>query len=521
MKPPVLTMRDYMRTVFRRSRVLFMPIFFSAMLIPSLVMVIPPKYRATAVVKRRDLGMITNSSQLVARGTPSVSMNTLREEILAWTSLDRVIRDLKMDVDVNDTRQLQKKYEELRKSITFRALANAPGVDYVEIAVVTRSPSLAKEIANKVAGNYVESSRQTSRFDVQTTVQFFREQMEESLRRLRQTEKELDDFAKQHYSDLPEVKKGYLGRLEKLRTDETTHQLLLTVAKNRLGEIEEQLKDVERMVTSEITSDENPASIDLENALILRTKTLDAWLRTKTPEHPDVVDLKAEIEMIRQQITDMPDRVPGMEREIRNPVFQQLTLDKLSWQQEVRSEEAALRELTAQIAAIQDKVEKVVQEEKHYSDLIRAKAESEENYNGYRKELTAAQNRLQAETGSFGTQVELQQPALEPAEPYRKMDIQMAMMCLVGGVCVGISLVFLTEFSDHSIRSADDAAGALSIPVLCSLSTIDEHATLASEHRLTALMLFLSIIFGAGMVLAVMSLKTYSPLTFQTIQNLF
>jgi uncharacterized protein involved in exopolysaccharide biosynthesis len=515
-------MRDYLRMVFRRGRVLFLPVFFSALLIPPLLMIIPPKYLATTLIKRKDLAIVSNASgQLMARGGPSVSLNTLREEILTWPSLDRVIRELKIDVDLKNPRQLQQKYEELRKSITFKAVANAPGVDFVQISVVSRTPQLAQEIANKVADNYVEGSRQSSRVDIQSAVQFFREGVDDSLGKLRQTERDLDIFAKEHYADLPEVKKGYIGRLEALRTNETTHSLLFTAAKDRLSEIESQIKNVEITITSEVTSEENPANLQLENELIQRSKALESTLLQKTPEHPDVVDLKAQIETIKQQLAEMPKRVPGMEREIRNPIYQQLMMDRLSVKQEIRSEQAALRELAAQIIAVEEKVQKVVQEEKHYGDMVRARSEYEELYNNYRHSLTATQNRLQAETGSYGTQVEMISRALKPAEPYREMDIQMALSVLVGGLCVGIGLMFLLEFSDHSLRSADDAAASLEIPILCSLTTIDEAGASGSAKRLTALFVFLGIAIGAGLVLTVWSLKTYWPAVFQSVQGLF
>ncbi len=217
----------------------------------------------------------------------------------------------------------------------------------------------------------------------------------------------------------------------------------------------------------------------------------------------------------------MPERVPGVERQIINPVHQQLIMDKLSVQQEIRSEQAALREIGAQIAAVDAKVQKVVEEEKSYGDLVRQRDDWNSQYDRYNAELRAHRARLQAETGSFGAQVEMIDRALLPAKPYRVIYIRMSLACLAGGICIGIALMFLLEFSDHSLRSADDAAAALSIPILCNLTTIQEEKVRAGEHLVTALWIFFGLLFGGGLMAGVWALKVYSPPTFEAVQRLF
>ena len=90
MNAPV-TVRDYLRLFFRRKYAIVAPILCSVFLILPIWKVVPEKYRATALVKRKDLAL-TNAAagSLMVRDNGPVPVETMRAEILTWTNLDRV-----------------------------------------------------------------------------------------------------------------------------------------------------------------------------------------------------------------------------------------------------------------------------------------------------------------------------------------------------------------------------------------------------------------------------------------------
>lgn len=470
--------------IFRRKIALLVPILFGVLLVAPLWLLVPPKYRASALVRRKDLAVISSApSSLVARGEAQVPINTLRVEILTWTNLDKVIRQLKMDVDLKSAAQWQDKYEELRKTITIRAVAEGRGVDLIEISAISNYPPLAQKIANAIADNYVEESQKQSRLNTETAVKFFQTSAAESLEKLRRVEMELEKYQQRHLAEMPDVRRRILDQLLSLHTAENVHTLQLTAGQSRLTEIEKQLSETPLMTKAMKEKERNPGVVEMQNRRITSQKQLEAMLLQLTPEHPMVKKLQAEIALIDEQLKEMPEWVEGRQQEIVNPAYDQLTKDKLSTQQDIRTQESSLRTIRAQIAANEAEVRSVQDDERRYNDLQRQRAEYEEVYNLSRRSLLTHRQRLMAETGPYGAQVDMVARALEPTSPYRMDRVRMALACLAGGLAMGIALMFTLEFADHSLRSADDAAEFLNVPVLCSLSTLATHQDRLQQRR--------------------------------------
>lgn len=514
MSTALVTVRDYLRVLFRRKHALLIPFALGILLVGPLWVIIPSKYRAVALVRRQDLVLTSNAAgNLMARGTAAVPVSTLRVEILTWTNLDRVVRQLKLDVDLKTAADWQREYKRLQKSVTIRAAAEGHGVDLIEIAAIDSRPVIAQKIANAVADNYVEESQRASRADTQTAVKFFSEGANQHLEKLRSTEIELDRFNQEHFTDLPDVKKGILDRLLSLRMTESTDLLLLSAAQNRLAEIQRQIAQAEKIIKAETTSQENPARVELENQLTQRKRLLEAMLVKYTAEHPQVKAVEAEIETIEQQLEAAPQRVPGAEREVVNPVYQQLVMDKMKAEQEIQAQQAALLEIKAQILANEAAVRKVVNEEKRYADLQRLHRENLETYDQYRRGLVATRTRLQVQNGPYGTQVEMIDRAQVPATPYRLERLQIALACIGAAAAGGIGLMFLLEFMDHSLRGAEDAASSLAVPVLATLTEITALDRRALRRR--KLLRMAGIVSGAIMlcVVGVLLFEYFQPNT--------
>jgi polysaccharide chain length determinant protein (PEP-CTERM system associated) len=471
-KAPV-TVRDYLRLLFRRKYAIAVPILCSVFLILPMWKIVPEKYRATTLVKRKDLALTSAAAgSMMARDNGPVPVDTMRAEILTWTNLDRVVKQLKLDVDLKTAAAWQDEYEMLKKSITIKSAAQGRGVDLIEIAVMDKNASASQKIANAIADNYVEESQRNSRDDTLRAIDFFKAQCEENLETIRKADIELEKYTREHWTELPEVKRGILATLQGLRTTESEHLLLLSAAQNRLTEIDRQIKEVEKTIKNDVQTMDNPARQELQNQLMQREKLLTEMLVNYTEDHPQVKATREEIATLKAQLKDTPERVPGTIHETINPVYQTLVQGRMAAEQEVKAQEASLRETRAQIMANEASIRKVVDEEKQYADIQRQHDEAKEAYEQYHKSLLALQNRSRVQSEPNGTQVEIIARALEPAEPYHGYRLPLAFACVGGAAAIGFGLMFLLEFVDHSLRGSDDAATLLSVPVLATLTEI-------------------------------------------------
>jgi uncharacterized protein involved in exopolysaccharide biosynthesis len=313
---------------------------------------------------------------------------------------------------------------------------------------------------------------------------------------LLKTENELGKFRNEHFADLPDVRNGIMNALLALRTEETARALQLDDAAKRLTEVEAQLLVVPPKVMGEVTTEGNPRIAELDAKVVQEKSLLTTVLLRLTDEHPMVKQLRAQIAEDEKQLAELPKRLPGTEREVINPVFEQLYTERLSLDREVKGLDAALRAVRARIAAQDEQLKDLMTEDKHYTDLLRQRDEKSEYYTLYNRNLVAARTKLQIDEGQYGTHVDVLEYAIEPAKPYYVPRLKLVVACLVLGVAAGVGLMFGTEFCDRSFRDMEDAAEFLGVPILGSIATIAPGHR-AARRRSRALLVAAFVVAGA------------------------
>lgn len=523
MKNGLISVRDYVRMVFRRKWALMIPSLLGMVVAPLLWMSVPPKYRAEALVRRKDLAVLQSApGSVVSKNDAHVSVAALRVEILTWNNLERVIRQLNLQTDLQSPADWQQMYSKLRDAISIDTRARGRGIDLIEIAVTHKDPKLAKQIANAVADNYVEHSQKITRTESQQAVEFLKEGADEYRTKLDNLETKIREYKEEHFTDLPRVRQRILDTLQSLRTkrtaqtlqltgdessslesQKTTRQLQLTGAKSRLEKVKKQLEKVPQTVEGEVTMKENPLYNELKNRLQTEKMALTELKATYTEKHPKVKETKQKIERLKKRLEDTPKRVESQKSVVMNPEYQELKMKERELEQDIQAYKAALNEINARIAANREQLTKVMDEAQRLSDLKRKKQEAQELYQQYRSSLISARTRLEVESGQYGTQTEMVSRALEPTTPYRMERMKFALAAVAAGMCLGVGLLFGLEFADRSLRSVEDAYNYLGVPVLGSVPTIESPARVQyrRERRIAKAIWTFAVVgvIGAGL----------------------
>jgi len=499
----VLSIRDYLRLIFRRKAVLIIPFILAALLIIPLFAVVPTKYRADALIKRQDLGMLkrAGADRSADSGT---SVRTLKREILTWDNLDRVIKQLKLDVNIRTQRDLQEKYQQLKDAISINSVARAGGVELIQISAIAETPDLAMQIANAIADNYVEQSKRTNRYQSEMAVDFLRRRVQEALVKLKDNNKKLDKYKKEYFEELPQMKDRYLAKKAALRELQDAKRYMLQATTSRLEQITKQLQTVKKDVVQKSVKAVNPDRVNLERQIAAREELLHSMLISFTEEHPEVVKVREEIARLKEKLAATPTHVEGDEIKTANPVYQELQTDYLKAQQKIKALESELLSIKADLTVLDSRIKNVVQQETTYADLVRERERYRNEYARYSTQLASAELEFDVETSRYGTQVDMIERALLPIHPYRLQRLKIALACLAGGAAAGIGLMFTMEFFDHSLRSVEDAAAFLPMPVLGSLSTIvspDQIARRRSRNILILVTIVVLILLAVGALL--------------------
>ena len=492
------TVRDYLRIAFRRKWLFVIPFVLISLSAIPIYEVMPPKYTAKARVTRKDLAIVQYSTKgVVAGGGVAANLSVIQAEILSWPNLDKVVRRLRMHVDLQTPLDWQNMYERLQKNIKIRSIARGRGVDIVDISATAAKQ--AQRIANAIADAYVEQSKQGETSQSRMAIEFLQEGCDNYLRKLHEVEDKILEFQRLHAADMPNIQTDYMSRIRELSTKRAANQFQLESAKERLETIGEQLERVEQRITVEEVQRVNPRYTQAANALDQLKEALDNALLTMKEEHPTIKRMRNLLAALEQKVKDMPQTILDQEVEQINPLFQQLLIRRSEVEQEIRGLEASTVGMESHIKAHQDQIAKVAKSAQRYTDLVRQKEEYGNLYNQYQVKLTQAQTRLKSETGGYGRLVELLARALVPAKPSNN-PIKIALACLVVGLFAGVCLVFLAEFSDHSFRSVDDAASFLELPVMGSVAKIGTPSERAHRKRVMAAV-FIFVFLGLGAII--------------------
>jgi uncharacterized protein involved in exopolysaccharide biosynthesis len=453
--------------LFRRKWALLLPVVAGVLAFFPAWALTPKTYRAVAMVTQQD------SSPAAAMATESrpMQVKAIEADIFNPKNMEVLVGQTKQDVDLVTEADRQKRYEELRNAIHVESVAQGRGTDIIQFEVIHRDPDVAQNVANTVATKFVERKKEALKSGNLKDINFLQEETNSYRAALSQAEKAIDAYRSTPFADLPDVKNTIRNRLLQLRIDQDAKNMELEATRGRLAEAEAQLKQVPKSIQGETTSEPNPAVTDLKATLTQMERKLQLLLINYTEGHPEVVQLHSQIAAIKEQLAKEPERINTSEKEIANPQYQDRLTDISRLKQEIKGGETALRQLGADVAANDKKLQDVVEQEKTYNDLVRDQSRYTELWNTYRRQLEEAQLRQKVQQGDLGTTVEIYRSAIRPAIYYKPVA-KMALVCLMGGIGAGIVLMFGLEFCDRSFRSTEDAEEFLKVPVLGSLTAI-------------------------------------------------
>lgn len=468
------TVRDYLRVVFRRKWWLVIGAIAGTIAAVVVWSRTPPIYLASVVVKRTNLAL--RGAEPVG-GPSRMTPDQLRVEILTWENLNRVIREVKLDVGLVTDGQWEEQRNRVRDAIKIRAAARGHGVDLVDISVEHETPKKAAEIANAVADNYVQATQEEGKAFSEDALGFYREEADDALEKLRQVEQELAKYRVDfdYFRELPEIKTRLNDALLGLQIEKATRERELQEVKRKLEEVEKQIEETPTTILGERTREQNPEYAAIKAQLDGAKFRLQQMLTGMTEEHRAVKQAKQDIVDLEERLATTPEQMEVAEREILNPVYQQLLTQKFDYDRQVRGYEVALSVTASQIAARQEELNGVDDTNRKLTDLERERREYAERYDTFRSQrdqaLVAA--RAKKEKG-LGTDVQILARAITPASPYYAKRVKLALGCLVAGMAAGVGVVVGLELMDSSFRNREDAGEFLSpIPILGSISTLD------------------------------------------------
>jgi capsular exopolysaccharide synthesis family protein len=465
----IFDLRTFWLTLRWRARLIGGITLATMALATAALIVVPPKYQATAVVMvdPRQLHVTDTPTVLTGIGADAAAVESQVEIITSTALAGKVIAAMKLQDDPEfslpslwdrisalvggDPDALQRtKDERLISNLQRNLTVRRRGQTYVlEINFYSKDAAKAARIANAVAQAYLADQRDVNSDTTASASVWLDARMQDMRERVRRSDEAVESYRASH--NLVDVTQG--NQLINRQVEDLTQQIALVRtytadARARMQQVEfaAQHKDDPATLNEVLKS---PVIANLRSQYTEAARAVTEYSAMYGDRYPALAVVRARLADVRRQIDDEIARIlAGVRNDYQTAVNRENAL------------EAALAELKQQFAAtnqVEIKLHELERDAQANRDLFeqflnRAKQTSEQ------QSLQIADARIVA-------------PALPPLKPSRPATSLLIGAAACIGLLLAIAITLLMEQMRQGFRSLREATEFLSLPALGMLPT--------------------------------------------------
>jgi len=419
----------------------------------------------------------------------------MRRTLLSRPNVERVVRELDLDVQTRTPREFDKVVETMMEKIRVTGTGRE---NIYTISYTGTSAQQSKDVVQSFLTIFVEGSFAGKKQDSEKAVQFIDEQIRSYEERLATAENRLKEFKIKNIGMLPREGADYGARM--MSASEALNQAQLDLA-----EAEQARNAIRRKISgggSAGGSGTAPVLRDpeLDERITAVNKTLDSLRTQYTEQHPDIVANRRLLEQLIQRRADaaknvVPSSDPGASY---SPMLQQLNVQLSEAEARVASLQARVSEFSQRVARLRGQSEQVPEVEAQLAQLNR---DYEVNRGNYQRLVERReQAKLSGEVSSATDMLTFRviDPPLAPALPTGPNRLQLFSLVFVGALIAGLAGALLLSQLRPTFLSQAALREATGLPILGSVSmNWTAEQTVLRKRRLIALAASVLVLFGA------------------------
>ena len=468
-------------------------------------------YEARTLILIQAQRVPENYVQAIVDSDTGSRLNTLSQQIMSRTNLEKIIKDFGLFTDPDyENVFMEEKIEILRKKISIDITQDRRGADAFSISFKGTDPEKVMKVANGLATYFIDENLKSREAQAFGTSDFLDDELNSSRLKLEEVEEVLKQYRSRYMGELPEQLETNLRILDRLQEQLTDRQQGLREDKAQLLLIENQIQSLKEQGGMPVAGTQ---AVSAPPSEMDRLKQQLADLKTRyTDKHPDVINLEktiAELESSQPAVTADEDQNPPIEQIERiNPVLAEYMQQRLEVQRGIQVLEVEIAEAASQIKFYQNRVENTPKREQELLSLRRDYQNIQTSYNSLLSRKLESDISVNMEKKQKGEQFRIVDHARLPEVPINADMKKLFVLFIGAGLGIGGGIIFLLEYLDTSFRKPEDLEGSLELPVLCTVPKLIH----AREKRMRLLNQIFSIFF-AGVSFAL--LAGFAVLTFK------
>lgn len=444
---------------------------------------------------------------LAVESDVDAGMNLMTKILLSRESLEEVIRETDMDLQMQKAGDMSTLIAQLAESIELRVESSKSkrvrrgGGDIYEISYTHQSPELAYQVVSKLLNIMIENTLSTARADTAQAQKFIDEQIRRYEQRLVEAEEALAKFKRENIGLMPDESGGYYQRLQRAQADLRATESEIQLAKRKLAQLRRQLSGEAPLL------DNNAYGSSRAMKLKQYREDLQNLLSRYTEQHPDVKALQDAIAILEAggDVTLGGDESEGSNAPVEfNPVYQDIKSEIVKTTVEIEALQLKYAEQKKTVQNLRDSVNIIPEVEAQLAKLNRDYEITRNRYLSFveRRESAA----LAQQVGQSGSDISFRviEPPRVPVKPSKPNRMLLLLGVLAVAFAAGLGWGFLRYLLQPTFIDTSQVHDQIELPVLGSVSLYltPEHKHRRRLQLATFIMATMLLVIAFGGVLA-------------------
>jgi len=298
---------NYLKMFFRRKHIIIVISFIGLVAGVCVGMLLPRQYESSTVILVEE-GKTDNPlfAKLAVSTTVLQRLETIKESMLGWNSILKLIKRLGMDADIKDARGLESTVSSIRQNIDIKM----KGHNIIYLSYVGFDPVRTKEVVENITNIFIERNKEIQDQETADAIAFIEEQLTVYKGKIKSAEiAKLQD------------------QLDELLIDSTEKHPLVRELKERIVLKKKELEEENLPYT-----DAEMLKMESDRPLIDSIKTALNKLEEKTPQKKQGVDPKGELYKVTllEKLENVMARDAAVNEAIYNELLQRLETAKIT-----------------------------------------------------------------------------------------------------------------------------------------------------------------------------------------------
>ncbi len=442
--------------------------------------VLPKRYTSETLVLVDQPTVPTEFVKPVVTEDLNHRLASMQEQILSRTRLQPIIEKFGLYANQRQRINIEDLVEKLRTAVKVKPMDSMPGTEnrslpgfYVDVTF--DNPQTAQQVCTEITSMFMQQNTREREQQAVSTTTFLSGQLDEAKRKLDDQDQRLAAFKRQYLGSLPEEAQTNLNlmtgmnsqleanvqALSRAQQDKTFNESLLT-----------QQEAAGATLMSPVGQNNAETPEQHLSALEDQLATLEARY---TPEHPDVVKLRNQVEEFKNRMAAAPKTDEHGVTPPKVDSFQVQQLRAKIRQDDLNIADLAKRQsqIQEQISQLQGRLQASPVVEQQLKEITRNYQTAQDFYNEILKKREQSAMAADLEHQQESEQFRVLDPPSLPDKPSFPKRTYFAGGGLGAGLGLALAIMYLFALLDKSMHTERDVEVCLNLPVLTTVPLLD------------------------------------------------